>query len=121
MSGGPRPGFPGRQRPTQSNPQGSPAAAAGRRRPSATLCAFVPSVCRLWRECARRVLRTQRQVTWISAGLAGAGHLEEHCLLRVVAQEIEASDPGWGTRPWQVNLRMASLKKKEGKVLRSFI
>lgn len=49
----------------------------------------VASVCRLWRECARRVLRTQRQVTWISAGLAGAGHLEEHCLLRVGAQEIE--------------------------------
>lgn len=28
-------------------------------------------------------------MTWISAGSAGAGHLEEHCLVRVVAEELE--------------------------------
>ncbi|XP_035923548.1 F-box only protein 22 isoform X1 [Halichoerus grypus] len=49
----------------------------------------VAGVCRLWRECVRRVLRTHRSVTWISAGLAEAGHLEEHCLVRVVAEELE--------------------------------
>ncbi|KAI5163860.1 F-Box Only Protein 22 [Manis pentadactyla] len=49
----------------------------------------VAGVCRLWRECARRVLRTHRSMTWISAGSAGAGHLEEHCLVRVVAEELE--------------------------------
>ncbi|XP_008710285.1 F-box only protein 22 isoform X2 [Ursus americanus] len=49
----------------------------------------VAGVCRLWRECVRRVLRTHRSVTWISAGLADAGHLEEHCLVRVVAEELE--------------------------------
>ncbi|KAJ8790241.1 hypothetical protein J1605_021318 [Eschrichtius robustus] len=43
----------------------------------------VAGVCRLWRECVRRVLRTHRSVTWISAGPADAGHLEEHCLVRV--------------------------------------
>ncbi|XP_063494796.1 F-box only protein 22 isoform X2 [Symphalangus syndactylus] len=49
----------------------------------------VACVCRLWRECVRRVLRTHRSVTWISAGLAEAGHLERHCLVRVVAEELE--------------------------------
>lgn len=49
----------------------------------------VAGVCRLWRECVRRVLRTQRSVTWISAGSADAGRLEEHCLVRVVAEELE--------------------------------
>ncbi|XP_031296607.2 F-box only protein 22 isoform X1 [Camelus dromedarius] len=49
----------------------------------------VAGVCRLWRECVRRVLRTHRSVTWISAGSADAGHLEEHCLVRVVAEELE--------------------------------
>ncbi|KAL2790907.1 F-box only protein 22 isoform a [Daubentonia madagascariensis] len=49
----------------------------------------VAGVCRLWRECARRVLRTHRSVTWISAGLAEAGHLQGHCLVRVVAEELE--------------------------------
>lgn len=42
----------------------------------------------------RRVLRTHRSVTWISAGLAEAGHLERHCLVRVVAEELEASSKG---------------------------
>uniref|UniRef100_A0ABI7YCG4 UBC core domain-containing protein n=1 Tax=Felis catus TaxID=9685 RepID=A0ABI7YCG4_FELCA len=46
-------------------------------------------VCRLWRECVRRVLRTHRSVTWISAGSADAGQLEEHCLVRVAAEELE--------------------------------
>ncbi|EPY89387.1 f-box only protein 22 [Camelus ferus] len=54
-------------------------------------CANSGFVCRLWRECVRRVLRTHRSVTWISAGSADAGHLEEHCLVRVVAEELEAS------------------------------
>ncbi|KAM4862793.1 LOW QUALITY PROTEIN: F-box only protein 22-like [Urocitellus parryii] len=49
----------------------------------------VAGVCRLWRECVRRVLQTHRSVTWISAGLAEAGHLEGHCLVRVVAEELE--------------------------------
>lgn len=55
------------------------------------LCFCVLRVCRLWRECVRRVLRTQRSVTWISAGVAEAGHLEGHCLVRVVAEALEAS------------------------------
>ncbi|KAF0873578.1 FBX22 protein, partial [Crocuta crocuta] len=54
----------------------------------------VAGVCRLWRECVRRVLRTHRSVAWISAGSADAGHLEEHCLVRVVAEELEASKTG---------------------------
>ncbi|VFV29409.1 F-box only protein 22 isoform X2 [Panthera pardus] len=49
----------------------------------------VAGVCRLWRECVRRVLRTHRSVTWISAGSADAGQLEEHCLVRVAAEELE--------------------------------
>lgn len=49
----------------------------------------VARVCRLWRECARRVLRTQRQVAWIAARPEDAGRLEEHSLLRAVAEELE--------------------------------
>ncbi|XP_012384348.1 F-box only protein 22 [Dasypus novemcinctus] len=49
----------------------------------------VASVCRLWRECVRRVLRTHRSVTWISAGPGEASNLEGHCLVRVVAEELE--------------------------------
>lgn len=30
-------------------------------------------------------------MTWISAGVAEAGHLEGHCLVRVVAEALEAS------------------------------
>lgn len=37
------------------------------------------------------MLRTHRSVTWISAGVAEAGHLEGHCLVRVVAEALEAS------------------------------
>lgn len=54
------------------------------------LCFCVLRVCRLWRECVRRVLRTHRSVTWIT-GVAEAGNLEGHCLVRVVAEALEAS------------------------------
>ncbi|XP_020954667.1 F-box only protein 22 [Sus scrofa] len=49
----------------------------------------VAGVCRLWRECVRRVLRTHQSVTWISTGSGDAGLLEEHCLVRVVTEELE--------------------------------
>ncbi|CAI9157810.1 unnamed protein product [Rangifer tarandus platyrhynchus] len=49
----------------------------------------VARVCRLWRECVRRVLRTHRNVTWISALSADPCHLAQHCLVRVVAEELE--------------------------------
>ncbi|XP_059952929.1 F-box only protein 22 [Mesoplodon densirostris] len=49
----------------------------------------VAGVCRLWRECVRRVLRTHRSVTWISARSPLAAHQEEHCLVRVVAEKLE--------------------------------
>ncbi|XP_040113261.1 F-box only protein 22 [Oryx dammah] len=49
----------------------------------------VAGVCRLWRECVRRVLRTHRSVTWISALSADPCHLAQHCLVRVVAEELE--------------------------------
>lgn len=49
----------------------------------------VAGVSRLWRESVRRVLRAQRRVAWISAGSADAGHPQEHCLVRVAAQELE--------------------------------
>ncbi|DAA17537.1 F-box only protein 22 [Bos indicus] len=49
----------------------------------------VAGVCRLWRECVRRVLRTHRNVTWISALSADPCHLAQHCLVRVVAEELE--------------------------------
>ncbi|XP_012914872.1 F-box only protein 22 isoform X4 [Mustela putorius furo] len=62
---------------------------ASRFLPSCRSVCSAGCVCRLWRECVRRVLRTHRSVTWISAGLADAGHLGEHCLVRVVAEEIE--------------------------------
>lgn len=43
----------------------------------------------------RRVLRTQRRVTWISAaGRPGARHLDGHCLVRVLAEELEARKTG---------------------------
>ncbi|XP_066094584.1 F-box only protein 22 [Saccopteryx bilineata] len=49
----------------------------------------VAGVSRLWRESVRRVLRAQRGVAWISAGPADGGHLQEHCLVRVAAEELE--------------------------------
>ncbi|XP_069449025.1 F-box only protein 22-like [Ovis canadensis] len=52
----------------------------------------VAGVCRLWRECVRRVLRTHRNVTWISALSADPCHLAQHCLVRVVAEELEMNE-----------------------------
>ncbi|XP_037866126.1 F-box only protein 22 isoform X3 [Chlorocebus sabaeus] len=75
----------------------------------------VACVCRLWRECVRRVLRTHRSVTWISAGLAEAGHLERHCLVRVVAEELETrfrfcqlsqSGSSWQKDLFPINVRI---------------
>ncbi|XP_028295457.1 F-box only protein 22 [Gouania willdenowi] len=47
----------------------------------------VSSVCRLWRNCARRVLRTQQQLAWVSA--SGASDADVHVLLSVLTQEVE--------------------------------
>lgn len=45
------------------------------------------SVCRLWRNCARRVLRTQQQMTWLAA--SGSSRYESHILLRTLYEELE--------------------------------
>ncbi|XP_030622603.1 F-box only protein 22 [Chanos chanos] len=47
----------------------------------------VASVSRLWRNCARRVLRTQQKLTWLSA--SGTGKYDEHILLRKLSEELE--------------------------------
>ncbi|XP_043100614.1 F-box only protein 22 [Puntigrus tetrazona] len=47
----------------------------------------IASVCRLWRNCARRVLRTQQRLTWLSA--SGSSVYEEHVLLRTMADDLE--------------------------------
>lgn len=47
----------------------------------------IASVCRLWRNCARRVLRTQQQLTWVSA--CGPSDTEGHALCSVLADEVE--------------------------------
>ncbi|XP_064168261.1 F-box only protein 22 isoform X1 [Anguilla rostrata] len=44
-------------------------------------------VCRLWRNCARRVLRTQQRVAWVSA--TGCGSDKGHVLHRKLAEELE--------------------------------
>ncbi|KAJ8417329.1 hypothetical protein AAFF_G00285560 [Aldrovandia affinis] len=44
-------------------------------------------VCRLWRNCARRVLRTQQRISWVSATGCGSG--EGHVLCRNLAEEVE--------------------------------
>ncbi|KAJ8344561.1 hypothetical protein SKAU_G00318900 [Synaphobranchus kaupii] len=44
-------------------------------------------VCRLWRNCARRVLRTQQRVAWVSATGCGSG--KGHVLHRKLAEEME--------------------------------
>ncbi|EHB00709.1 F-box only protein 22, partial [Heterocephalus glaber] len=46
-------------------------------------------VSRLWSACARRVLRAQCSVAWVSAGRAEAAP-DGHRLLRAVAEELEA-------------------------------
>ncbi|TRY56709.1 hypothetical protein DNTS_012974 [Danionella cerebrum] len=53
---------------------------------------FVPTknlfrVARLWRTCARRVLRTQQILTWLSA--SGSAMFDEHVLLRTMADDLE--------------------------------
>ncbi|XP_030582198.1 F-box only protein 22 [Archocentrus centrarchus] len=45
------------------------------------------SVCRLWRNCARRVLRTQQQLTWVSA--SGQSGTKTHALNSILAEEVE--------------------------------
>ncbi|MBN3275458.1 FBX22 protein, partial [Polyodon spathula] len=45
------------------------------------------SVCSLWRECARRVLRKQQKVTWISASGSSGG--TGHVLPRTLVEEVE--------------------------------
>ncbi|XP_023147119.1 F-box only protein 22 [Amphiprion ocellaris] len=47
----------------------------------------IASVCRLWRNCARRVLRTQQQLSWVSA--CGPSPTEVHALCSVLAEEVE--------------------------------
>ncbi|TKS69879.1 F-box only protein 22 [Collichthys lucidus] len=47
----------------------------------------IASVCRLWRNCARRVLRTQQQLAWVSA--SGPSNTEVHALCSILAEEVE--------------------------------
>ncbi|XP_056604809.1 F-box only protein 22 [Triplophysa dalaica] len=47
----------------------------------------IASVCRLWRNCARRVLKTQQRLTWLSA--SGSSKYEEHVLLGGLAEDLE--------------------------------
>ncbi|KAM9410475.1 F-box only protein 22 [Pholidichthys leucotaenia] len=47
----------------------------------------ISSVCRLWRNCARRVLRTQQQLAWVSAN--GPSPSEVHALCSILAVEVE--------------------------------
>ncbi|XP_019746845.1 F-box only protein 22 isoform X2 [Hippocampus comes] len=47
----------------------------------------IASVCRLWSNCARRVLRTQQQLTWVSA--CGPSTTEVHALCNILAEEVE--------------------------------
>ncbi|XP_068587196.1 F-box only protein 22 [Cebidichthys violaceus] len=47
----------------------------------------IASVCRLWRNCARRVLRTQQHLTWVSA--CGPSNTEAHVLCSILAEEVE--------------------------------
>ncbi|XP_063170337.1 F-box only protein 22 [Candoia aspera] len=44
-------------------------------------------VCQLWRECSRRILRTQQSVTWVPALEPGPSN--SHVLVQVLAEEIE--------------------------------
>ncbi|XP_019388910.1 PREDICTED: F-box only protein 22 [Crocodylus porosus] len=44
-------------------------------------------VCRLWRECARRILRTQQSIAWVSA--LEPGPSDTHSLVRTLAEELE--------------------------------
>ncbi|XP_034265386.1 F-box only protein 22 [Pantherophis guttatus] len=44
-------------------------------------------VCQLWRECSRRILRTQQSITWISA--LEPDRSNSHVLVHVLAEDIE--------------------------------
>ncbi|XP_065497663.1 F-box only protein 22 isoform X2 [Caloenas nicobarica] len=44
-------------------------------------------VCRLWRECARRILRARQRVAWVSA--LEPGPADGHALVRALARELE--------------------------------
>ncbi|XP_028257701.1 F-box only protein 22 [Parambassis ranga] len=47
----------------------------------------IASVCRLWRNCARRVLRTQQHLTWVSA--CGPSTTGVHALYNILPEEVE--------------------------------
>ncbi|KAF4082783.1 hypothetical protein AMELA_G00131540 [Ameiurus melas] len=47
----------------------------------------IARVCRLWRNCARRVMRTRQKVTWLSG--SGSSRYEEHVLLRTMEEGLE--------------------------------
>ncbi|XP_062998261.1 F-box only protein 22 [Elgaria multicarinata webbii] len=59
------------------------------------ILAFLPTkallraacVCRLWRECSRRILRTQQSVAWVSTVEPGPSN--SHALVQVLAEELE--------------------------------
>ncbi|XP_044306537.1 F-box only protein 22 isoform X1 [Varanus komodoensis] len=44
-------------------------------------------VCRLWRECSRRILRSQQSVVWVSTVEPGPSN--SHALVQVLAEELE--------------------------------
>lgn len=46
-------------------------------------------VCRLWRDCARRKLKTRQRVAWLSSVGAGELDLGAHSLVQVVKEELE--------------------------------
>lgn len=50
---------------------------------------FLLSVCRLWRNCARRVLRTQQHLTYVSA--CGTSDNDVHALWNTLAEEVEVN------------------------------
>ncbi|KAM9816860.1 F-box only protein 22 [Neosynchiropus ocellatus] len=47
----------------------------------------IASVCRLWRNCARRVVRTQQNLTWVSA--CGPSDCQVHALCTALKEEVE--------------------------------
>ncbi|KAM8876277.1 F-box only protein 22 [Synchiropus picturatus] len=47
----------------------------------------IASVCRLWRNCARRVVRTQQTLTWVSA--CGPSDCQVHALCPALQEEVE--------------------------------
>ncbi|XP_041648157.1 F-box only protein 22 [Cheilinus undulatus] len=47
----------------------------------------IAGVCRLWRNCARRVLRTQQQLAWVSTNRPS--DTEVHTLFSILPEEVE--------------------------------